>query len=201
MARLRLAGVDPVGDRADDEAARADRVVVAGDDVVGLVGIAVRVDERHDRQAEPARLAHRELLLAQVDDEHGVRLTAHVRDAAQVRVELVQLGLTSAIRSFGGSSSSWPSSLRRAQLVQPLDPVGDGAPVREQAAEPAVVHVRHADARRLLVDGVLALLLRADEQDRAAPLGDVAGEVVRLLDQLEGLLEVDDVDPAPLARR
>src|SRR5262249_46272342 len=48
---LLLARVDPVGDRAHDEIARADRVVVAGDDVVGLVRIGVRVDERHDRQA------------------------------------------------------------------------------------------------------------------------------------------------------
>ena len=59
--------------------------------------------------------------------------------------------------------------------------------------------VRHADARRLLRDGVLRLLLRADEEDRAAALGDVAREVVRLLEQLLRLLEVDDVDAAALA--
>ena len=82
--------------------------------------------------------------------------------------------------------------------MQALDAVGDRAPVREQAAEPAVVHVRHADALRVALDRVLRLLLRADEQHGAAALGDVAGEVVGLLDELERLLEVDDVDPAPL---
>ena len=61
-----------------------------------------------------------------------------------------------------------------------------------------MVHVRHADALRLLGDGVLRLLLRADEEDGASALGDVAHEGVRLLDQVERLLEIDDVDAAPL---
>ena len=79
--------------------------------------------------------------------------------------------------------------------MQALDAIRDRAPVREQAAEPAVVHVWHADTLRLLGDGVLALLLRADEQDRAAALGEVPREDVRFLDELQGLLQVDDVDP------
>ena len=63
-----------------------------GIDVVGLVRVAVRVDERDDGQPEPARLAHRELLLAQVDDEDRVGLALHVGDAAEVRLELLELG-------------------------------------------------------------------------------------------------------------
>ena len=85
--------------------------------------------------------------------------------------------------------------------MQAVDAIGDRAPVRQQAAEPAVVDVRHADALRLLLDGVLRLLLRADEEDRAAALGEVAREGVRLFEQLQGLLQVDDVDAAALARR
>ena len=64
----------------------------SGDHVVGLVGVAVRVHERDHRQAEPLRLADRELLLAEVDDEDRVRLAAHVGDAAEVRLELLELG-------------------------------------------------------------------------------------------------------------
>src|SRR6266576_545132 len=44
--RLLLPRGDSVCDRANDQVAGANRVVVAGDDVVGLVRIAVRVDER-----------------------------------------------------------------------------------------------------------------------------------------------------------
>ena len=50
----------------------------------------------------------------------------------------------------------------------------------------------------MLAHGVLRLLLRADEEHRAAPLGDPARELVRLLEQLEGLREVDDVDAPAL---
>jgi hypothetical protein len=58
--------------------------------------------------------------------------------------------------------------------------------------------VRHSDAFRLLLDRRLALLLGADEENRAAALGEIASEVVRLPEELERLLQVDDVDAAPL---
>ena len=194
---LALAGGDAVGDRLHDQAARADRVVVARDDVVGLVGIAVRVDERDDRHAEPARLAHGQLLLLQVDDEDRVRLAAQVGDAAEVRLELLELG-EQRDPLLRRQQLELALGLEAAQLVQVRDPVGDRPPVRQQPAEPAVRDVRHADAARLLGDGVLRLLLRADEEDRAAALREVAREVVRLLEQLGGLGQVDDVDAAAL---
>ena len=61
-----------------------------------------------------------------------------------------------------------------------------------------MVDVRHADALRLVLDGVLRLLLRADEEDGAAALGDVAEELLRLVEALSRLREVDDVDAAAL---
>ena len=61
-----------------------------------------------------------------------------------------------------------------------------------------MVDVRHADTARLVADCVLRLLLRADEEHGAAALGDRAREVVRLLEQPLGLLQVDDVDAAAL---
>ena len=120
---------------------------------------------------------------------------AHVGDAAEVRLELLEL------------AGHRDALLRRQQLhlalvaqpphlVQPLDPVGHRPPVREQAAEPAVVDVRHADALRLALDGVLRLLLRADEEDGAVALGEVADELRRLVEALARLRQVDDVDAA-----
>ena len=50
----------------------------------------------------------------------------------------------------------------------------------------------------MLGDGVLRLLFCADEQDRPVALGDVAREGMRLVEQLRGLLQVDDVDAAAL---
>ena len=197
LGHLALAGGDPVGNRPHDQAAGADCVVVARDDEVGLVRIAVGVDERDDRHAEPARLAHGELLLAEIDDEDGVRLPAQIGDTAEIRLELLELG-EQRDSLLGGQQLELPLVLEPAQLVQVRDPIGDRAPVRQQAAEPPVCDVRHADARRLLRHGVLRLLLGADEEDRAAPLREVAGEVVRLLEQLGGLGQIDDVDATAL---
>src|SRR4029453_17921573 len=63
---------------------------------------------------------------------------------------------------------------------------------------PAMVDERHVDARSLLRNGVLGLLLRADEKHGAAARGEVPREVLGLLQQLGRLLEVDDVDAAAL---
>src|SRR5207342_326757 len=91
-----------------------------------------------------------------------------------------------------------PFRLEPAQLVEAVDPAVDRAPVREQPTEPAMVDVRHPDALRVVLHGVLSLLLRADEEHRAVAGRDVLREFVGLLEQLLRLLEVDDVDAAPL---
>src|SRR5205085_1327160 len=84
------------------------------------------------------------------------------------------------------------------EVVQALDPQRDGLEVREQAAEPAVVDVGHAGVLRDLLDGVARLLLGAHEQHRAAAMGDLGAELLRLLEQRLGLEQVDDVDAAAL---
>ena len=48
--------------------------------------------------------------------------------------------------------------------------------------------------RRLFLNGLLRLLLRADKQNVLAVHREIADEVVRLLELLDGLLQVDDVD-------
>ena len=102
------------------------------------------------------------------------------------------------IRSLAGSSASWPSFFRRRRSWRYAI---RSEIVRQFVSRPPSQRFgdeRHADARRLGAHGVLRLLLRADEQDRAAALGDVAREVVRVLDELLRLLQVDDVDAAAL---
>ena len=162
-----------------------------------LVGVAVRVDEGDHGQTEPLGLAHGELLLAEIDDEHRVGLALHRRDAAQVRLELLEL---TAHRDalLGGKQVELPLLLEAPELLQVSDPVGDRPPVGQQPAEPAVGDERLSDAGRLADDGLLGLLLRPDEEDRAAALGDRAREIVGLLEQRLRLLEVDDVDTAAL---
>jgi hypothetical protein len=85
------------------------------------------------------------------------------------------------------------------KIVQALDPLADRMEVREQASEPALVHVRHPSLFCHLLDRVLGLLLRANEQDDAAARREVVGELARTLEQHDRLLQIDDVDPVALA--
>ena len=144
------------------------------------------------------RLAHGEELLLHVDDEHGIRLALHVRDTAEVRLELLEVALH-ADALLRRQQRELAVRLEAAQVVQVRDPIGDRAPVRKQAAQPAVRDVRHSDPRRMLRDGVLRLLLRTDEENRPVALRDRARELVRLDQELLGLREIDEVDAAALA--
>ena len=70
--------------------------------------------------------------------------------------------------------------------------------VGEHATQPALVHIRHADAGGLLGDRFLGLLLGADEENLATPGHGVLDERVRTVDIGQRLLEVDDVDAVAL---
>ena len=74
----------------------------------------------------------------------------------------------------------------------------DRLEVGEHTAEPALVDVGHADAGGLLGDGLLRLLLGADEQDRAAVGDGLLDELVGAVDVGQRLLQVDDVDAVAL---
>ena len=205
LARLLLLGAedlaalgDDVADRLGDQRAGADRVVVARDDVVDAVRVAVGVDEADDRDPQALGLADGDDLRLEVDHEHRVRRALHVLDAAEVGLELLEVGLG---RHPLARRQQLQLALGRVALevVQALDALRDGLEVRQQAAEPAVVDVRLTGRLGDLLHGVARLLLGAHEQHGAAAVGDVAGEALRLIEQRLGLEQVDDVDAAVLA--
>ena len=104
------------------------------------------------------------------------------------------------IRSLVGSRSRLARRFSEAaQVVQAVDALRHRLEVGQQAAEPALVDVRHPAAVGPLLDRVARLLLGPDEEDRAALAGDLGGEVARLGEQLLGLQQVDDVDAVVLA--
>ena len=190
--------VDRVGDHAAHEVRGTDRVVVAGDHVVDDVGVAVRVDDRDDRDVQAVRLGDRDVLLLRVDHEDHAGELLEVLDAAEVALELreVALDLQAFLLRHQVDFTGVDLALELAQL---RDARVHRLEVGEHAAEPAEVHVRHAARGGLTLDRLLRLLLRADEQ-HAAALGDVlAHEPVRGVDAVEGLVQVDDVDPVALS--
>ena len=189
---------DDVADRLRDDRAGLDRVVVARDHVVDAVRVAVGVDQADDRDPQALGLLDRDDLGLEVDDEHRVGRALHVLDAAEVRLELRQVGL-------GGHALTRREQRELAlrlvalEIVQALDAQRDRLEVRQQAAEPAVVDERHAGVLRDLLDGVARLLLGAHEQHGAAAVGDLGAELLSLLEQRLRLEQVDDVDAPALA--
>ena len=132
-----------------------------------------------------------------IDDEHSLRQGLHVLDAAQVLVQLGHLELE--LDDFLlGQQVERAVLLHGLELLHTVDALTDGAEVGHHAAQPASVDIVHAAAGSLVTDGLLSLLLGADEQDLAALCSGVANEVVSLIELLHGLLQVDDVDAVAL---
>ncbi len=132
-----------------------------------------------------------------VDHPDGGRRLGEVPDAAERLLELValapldqQLLLRVALRRV--------VEVDEVELLETVEALVHGLEVGEQTAEPALVDVGLADAGRLLGDGLLGLLLRADEQHRATAGDGLLDEVVGLVDVGQRLLQVDDVDAGAL---
>ncbi len=154
-----------------------------------------RIDD--DRDAQLAGLADGDVLLLGVDDPDRARDLGHVADAAEGLLELVLLTGEHEDLLLGATLEA-TRLLHRLQLLEALKPLVHGLEVGEHAAQPALVDVRHVDAARLVGDGLLRLLLRADEHDRAAVGDGLADELVGPVDVGQGLLQVDDVDAVAL---
>ena len=102
------------------------------------------------------------MLLARVDDEQRAGELLHFTDAAQVLFQLFALG--EQLDDFLlGKQLELAFLLHLVDVVQAVNTGADGAEVGERAAQPAVVHEVHAAALRLGLDGLLRLLLGADE--------------------------------------
>ena len=138
-------------------------------------------------------LADGDLLAVGVDHEDGVGDALHVTDAVEVELQLGQL-LAQQDLLLLRQQRHTAVGLHGLQLLHAGDAGADGHEVGEHAAEPTGVDVGHAATVGGVGDGLLGLLLRADEQDGAAVLGDVGDEGVSLVHAHEGLLEVQDVD-------
>ena len=147
---------------------------------------------------EPLGLAQGDDLGLEVGDEDRVGNALHVADAPEVHLELLALAL-------GRDPLARGEQLERAalrplgQLMQPADSLRERLVVGQEAPQPALVDVRHPRPLGGLLHGVARLLLRADEEDRAATPGEVRRVLLRLGEQRRRLLQIDDVDPAALA--
>mmetsp|Transcript_10610 Transcript_10610/g.43400 ORF Transcript_10610/g.43400 Transcript_10610/m.43400 type:complete len:264 (+) Transcript_10610:4265-5056(+) len=172
-------------------------VIVAGDDVVDAFGRVVGVDHADDGNAELLGFGDGDLVVADVDDEDGVRQRGHVLDAADVLFQLGDVALEQqGFLLDRGLGASLDLGLH---VLQVLEGGLDRLEVGHHAAEPTRVDVGHAGALGFGGDELAGLALGADHQDRAALGRQLANELHRLVERGQRLLEVDDVDLVAMA--
>ncbi|CAN4016717.1 GPR endopeptidase, partial [Dysosmobacter welbionis] len=182
-----------VGHDGGDQLDGADGVVVAGDHIIDLIGIAVGIGDGHHGNTQLVGLGDGVALLAGVHDEQGAGQLLHFLHAAQV---LLQLGdLAQVLHDFLlGQHVEGAVLLHGLQLVQPVHTGAHGLEVGHHAAQPPGIHIELAATGGLLADGLLRLLLGAHEQQGLAALRQLTDEAVCLLQLADGLLQVHDID-------
>src|SRR6185312_2873029 len=181
-----------IGDDARQQADGTDGVVVTRNRVLHLVGVAVGVEDRDDRDTELARLVNGEVLLLGVDDPDRGRRFGEVADTTERALQLDELAALDE-QLLLGVALAGVVEVDLLELLHAREALGDRLEVGEEATEPTLVDEGLADALCLLGDGALGLLLGADEEDRAAVRDGVLDVVVGLVDVGERLLQVDDV--------
>ena len=137
------------------------------------------------------------MLLAGVNHEHGRGQLLHFLDTAKVLFKLLLLGLE--LDNFLlGQQIEVAVGFHLLDLAQLVDAALNGLEVGQHAAQPTLVDIEHFAALGFLLDGFLGLLLGAYEQHGAAFHGQIADEVISLIDLLNGLLQVNNVDAVAL---
>ena len=129
-----------------------------GIEVLDDVGVAVGVDDGDDRDAELVGLGDGDVLLLGVEHEHRVGTAAHVADAAEVALQLLELAAEEQ-RFLLGHRVELAGGPHALVLLHLGDALGDGLEVGEHAAEPALVDVRHAALLGVAADGSWACFL------------------------------------------
>jgi len=139
-----------------------------------------------------ARLGDGDRFFVGIDDEHQVRHRAHVLDAAERALELVLLA--GELEQLLLGETVMLALKQLLKRLEALDRVGDGAPIGQRAAEPAVIDEVLRTGLCGIGDRLRRLALGADEQDAAALGDDVGDRKQRLMQERDGLGEIDDVD-------
>ncbi|CEE63804.1 hypothetical protein XAC2852_260140 [Xanthomonas citri pv. citri] len=198
VRRSSLAFQHGIGSGACVQLHGADGVVVARDGVVDQGRIVVGVDHGDHRNAELLGFLDGDVFMADIDHEDRVGQTVHFLDAAERGVQLLALA-TQAQHFMLDQLVEGAVGLCRFQLLQAGNRLLDGTEVGQRAAQPALGHERHVATLGFFLDGLARAALGAQEQHGAALLRNRGEEVHRVVEERNGLLEVDDVDLAARA--
>ena len=137
------------------------------------------------------------MLLLGVNHEHCVRQLLHGLDTAVALLEIKDF-LLHCGNFLLRKQIERAVLLHLVEVVQTVDRLLDGLEVGHHTAGPTHVDIVHSATGSLFLDGFRRLLLRTHKQQRSALFGQLADEVIRLVELFHGFLQVDNINTVPL---
>ena len=139
------------------------------------------------------------LLTLGIYHKYGLREGLHLTHAAEVALKLLKLlGEHSLLLLYERVHTTVLN--HGLELLHALDTGAHGDEVGEHAAQPALVDIGHASTLGLGLDGLLRLLLGADEKNGTTLGSDVAQRGIGAVAVDDGLLEIENVDAIALTK-
>ncbi|MPN06407.1 hypothetical protein SDC9_153663 [bioreactor metagenome] len=167
-------------------------VIVGGDRIIDVFGIAVGVDDGHNRNSELVGFADGDFVMADVHDNHHIGQFLHIGDSVEILVKF--FGLTGEKRDFFFLEGRICFGNDLVDLLHFADGLADRGNVGEGSAHPSFGHIVHAGGVGGFSDDLLRLTLGADEKKLAAGGHGALQEIAGVGDLMNGLGDVDDGD-------
>ena len=108
-----------------------------------LLRVAIGVQQRHHLDAHQPGFMDGVVFLPRIDDHHRFRQPVHQPQAVQVAVHLATFAGQGRLPLLG-IRLDFARFENPVEFFQPLQPAANGAEIREQPPQPAIIDVRHA---------------------------------------------------------
>ena len=162
-----LAFENRVGDGVCEHANGADGVVVAGNQIIDRIRVAVRIGDGHDRDIQLVGFVHGDRFAARIDHEHDGRQLIHIAQTAQAPFQLDEF-LLQQLPLFFRHAGPGVFLVHFLEFFKRVDALFNGDHVGQRAAQPTIVDVVTTGPFGLFGDDVGRLFLRTDENHLAA---------------------------------
>ena len=170
-------------------------VYVTRNGKINRFGVAIRIDDGKDTDAELLGFLNGDTLAIRVDDEDVLGQVIHVFDTCEIFAKLIELTLKHEDFFLGTSLLIERSRLFHSfEFFQTGNGFTYGIPVRQKSARPAGIDVEHLAAFRFALNGATGLLLRTYEENLLAAMRMLAQSLIGLFRHLHRLLKIDDMD-------
>ena len=90
MRNTQFSGINGVCCRLHVQLDGTNRIIITGDHVIDSIHRVIRIDNANHRDTQLPGLGNGNIFVADIDDKHGIRDTAHVLDAAETAFQFFQ---------------------------------------------------------------------------------------------------------------